>query len=457
MKQRVVLDGHDVGAVPDVEPLAQLELLAHVDAIESLADTAADRDDRDLFAVEVPKTLCHPVVLAEQVQVHQRQAGGPRVHQRRVRLVLFVGTERSQADRPGFDFLAGRMVGGTLQIGVLLVSGVRVVNHKRTGLAWHHRNVIEDVQQALSPCDGVVPLDELGRRHRPLAVLEDLEPLLADGGADKLGLLVGIDQLRTVRHPRHEARGIQVDHVDVAVVPVEVPVQAADQQPLQVQHRGRGRLAGVGAPQVHRTDVGRRVRLRRQAVSPRLGHPVVDHRKRKATGDAVDVLIELGQVDALEHHRGELWVGIGCRHDLQFGLIERLIAVERQALTARSHHDTPGGVQALREAETECMLALDGVFVPSAFVEGQQPLEVVDAAAVVDDGEALGRWVVFHDHLRCAGAPGVLQQFRNQRELVREGEAPVAQGTALVDSDLHSHEVLLERARVTLKGDSRSG
>ena len=181
-------------------------------------------------------------------------------------------------------------------------------------------------------------------------------------------------------------------------------------------------------------------------MQPRLWHAVVDHRERKSAGDAVDQLIELRQVNAVELDRRERRIGVGRRDDLQFGLVQCFVAVEREALAARGHSDSPGGVKALREAEPEGMLHLDGVLVPAALVEGQQPLEVVDAAAVVVDDQALGRGVVFDDHVRCAGAPGVLQQLRDQRELVREGEAPVAQGAALVDSDLHFHEVLLVQA-----------
>ena len=384
----------------------------------------------------------HPVVLTEQVGVDQRQAGCPCVHQRRMRFVFFVRAERRQADRTGFDFLAGRMACRALQVGVLLVGGGRVVDHQRTGLMRHHRDVVEDLQQVLPPRDGVVALDEFGRRHRLLPVLEDRAPQLPDRGVDELALLFGVDQLGAVRHPGHEARGVQVDHVDAFMVAVVVPLATTDRQPLQVQRGVRRRLAGVGARQVHRTDVGRDVRLRRQAVQPRLWHSVVDHGNREATRDAVDLLIELRQVDAFEFDRGELRIGIGRRDNLQFSLVQRVVAVEREALAARSHCDSPGGVQALREAQPEGVLRLDGVFVPAALVECQQPLEVGDAATVIVDDQTLGRGIVFDDHVRRAGAACVLQQLRDQRELVRECEAPVAKGAALVDSDLQFHEVL---------------
>ena len=247
MIQRVVGDAHDIAAMPDLDPFAQPDLLADAEAIEALLGTDADGDDNNVLGVEIAKASCRPVVRAEQVGVHQGQPGRPRVHERRMRFVLLVRAERRQSQGTGFDFVARRMAGGVLQVVVLLVRRVRVVDHQRTGLARHHRDVVEDLQQVLPPRDGVVPLDELGRRHRQLPVIEDHAPQLPYRAVDPLGLLLSVDQLRAVRHAGHEACRVQVDHIDAPVVAVVVPVQSADRQALQVQRGGRRRLAGVGA------------------------------------------------------------------------------------------------------------------------------------------------------------------------------------------------------------------
>ena len=60
---------------------------------------------------------------------------------------------------------------------------------------------------------------------------------------------------------------------------------------------------------------------------------------------------------AFELHRGESRVGIGRGLDIEFGLVQGIVALEGQALPARSHRDATGGVQAFREAEPEgCLL-----------------------------------------------------------------------------------------------------
>ena len=446
MEQRVVADRHDIGAVPDLEAVAQPDQLADEDAVETLFGAGLDSDDFDVLDIEITQLACHPVLEAEQVGVHQGQPGRARVHQRRVRFVLLVRAECGQPDRSALDFLACRMAVRALQVSLLLVCRGRVVDHHGTGLTRHHRDVVEDFQQVLPPGNRVVALDELGRRQLLLHVLEDRPPQLPDRAVDALALFLGVDQFGAIRHAGHEERGIQVDHVDLLMLPVEMSIRTADQQALEVQRACRCRLAAFGAPEMHLSDVGGREWHRRQAVLPCLRHPVVDHGKRKPARDAVDQLIELRQVRAFELHRGEARVGIGRWLDIEFGLVQGIVALEGQSLPARGHRDPTGGVQALREAEPEGVLLTDRVFVPAALVEGQQPLEVLDAATVVDDGQAPGRRVMGDGHLRRAGAACVLQQLRDQRELVREGEAPVAQGAALVDSDLHFHESLLVQA-----------
>ena len=50
----------------------------------------------------------------------------------------------------------------------------------------------------------------------------------------------------------------QVDHVDLLMLPVEMPIRTADQQPLEVHRACRCRFAAFGAPKMHLPDVGGR-------------------------------------------------------------------------------------------------------------------------------------------------------------------------------------------------------
>jgi len=94
------------------------------------------------------------------------------------------------------------------------------------------------------------------------------------------------------------------------------------------------------------------------------------------------------------------------------------------------------------------MLPVGEALVPAGFVKAQQLLEIPHALAIIDDAQHLFLREVLNADVARAGAAGVLQQFGDQCEPVREGIALVAQCAFLVEADLDLHGDLLKGQRL---------
>jgi hypothetical protein len=278
--------------------------------------------------------------------------------------------------------------------------------------------------------------DEHVGRQSTLGVFEHAAPFSAQAGVDAAALPVFVDQLVAIGQPRHELAWIEVQDVH-AFRPVVDRMQHAEA--LQVDQRVVAVLAVARAAEVHAADGCLGQHQARCGVGPLDLLAVEAHWHGEAGAQRGDARGQLGQVDAVELDLGPCRRRFGQVDDIDRRSGQRRGGVEVGAQATRSHDAARRGIQALREADAERVLRVARGFIPARLVEGQQLLEVVDAAAVVSHGQRAGLGVVVDDDGRGACAPCVLEQFRHEGESVGEGEALIAQRAFLVDADLNLH------------------
>mmetsp|Transcript_22150 Transcript_22150/g.87277 ORF Transcript_22150/g.87277 Transcript_22150/m.87277 type:complete len:318 (-) Transcript_22150:81-1034(-) len=197
------------------------------------------------------------------------------------------------------------------------------------------------------------------------------------------------------------------------------------------------------------------------------------HGEARAQGG--DARGQVGQVDPVQFDLRTLGRRFGRLGDVDRRSGQRGGGVEVRALAARLHDAARRGVEAPREPDAERVLGFAGGFIPARLVEGQQLLEIVDAAAVVADlqGQHPGTQAQLDVDPGREGMLGHIGErllsrpVGHQRHTGRQGQVLVTDAQSGLDAGAaleacrhplqRGHQTLLEDGRAQVVHDALAG